>query len=210
LAQSYVRRASRHRADGGLLEHRHRGCDHPVRLLTILNLCVDLPSIENTFCRLVSRDPLDGRVTAVSTSQVNAARLTARGIDFGLSYRTRLGGGQLRVEASGTYLLRHMVESTPSVVTGTVRYTGDWEHPRWQGTAKLSWDIGALAAALNLPAYVYADASLGYKFDGGLTASVGVRNISDSRPPLVYPVYKDTMVYDQVEQYVFTSVVLLI
>jgi iron complex outermembrane receptor protein len=192
-----------------------------------------LPGTENTFCRLVSRDPLDGRVTAVSTSQVNAARLTARGIDFGLSYRTRLGGGQLRVEASGTYLLRHMVESTPSVVTGTVRYTGDWEHPRWQGTAKLSWDIGALAAALNLrlvganrytvsaesdevldrnalPAYVYADASLGYKFDGGLTASVGVRNISDSRPPLVYPVYKDTMVYDQVGRYVFTSVVLLI
>lgn len=198
---------------------------------TILNLCVDLPTIDNTFCRLVSRDPVDGRVTAVSTSQVNAARLTARGIDFGLSYRTHLAGGQLRVEANATYLLRHMVESTPGVVTGDVRYTGDSEHPRWQATAKVMWDGERFGAALNLrlvgasrytvgavsaevfdrnalPAYIYSDASLSYQIDTGITASIGVRNLTDLRPPAVYPVYKDTMIYDQVGRYVFTSVIL--
>jgi outer membrane receptor protein involved in Fe transport len=200
---------------------------------TILNLCVDLPTTDNTFCGLVSRDPLAGGVTAISTSEVNAAKLTARGIDLGLSYRANLGAGQVRLDLAGTYLLRHMVESTPGVTAGNVQYTGDWEHPRWQGTAKMSWDRGTFGAALNLrlvggsryavsaesdevfdrnvlPAYVYSDFSVRYTADAGITASLGVRNLTDLRPPLVYPVYKDTTIYDQVGRYVFTSIVLRI
>jgi outer membrane receptor protein involved in Fe transport len=198
---------------------------------TILNLCVDLPTTQNTFCGLVSRDPLDGGVTAISTSEVNAARLTARGIDFGLTYDTKLGAGQVRLDLAGTYLLRHMVESTPGVTTGNVQYTGDWEHPRWKATAKLSLDIGRVGTALNLrligasryavgaesdqvldrntmPPYVYTDVSLRYAIDAGMTASLGIRNLTDLRPPSIYPVYKDTTIYDQVGRHVFTSIVL--
>lgn len=196
---------------------------------TILNLCVDLPSIDNIFCDAVSRDPADGRVTAIATSQINAARLTARGIDVGMTYRGQLGSGQMRVELHGTYLLRHMVESTPGLVAGDVRYDGDWEHPRIQATAQASWDaerfsatlalrlIGASRYEINaestelldrnrLAPQLFADLSIAYRFPAGPTATFGIRNLTDLQPPRVYPVYKNTTIYDQVGRYLFTSI----
>lgn len=196
---------------------------------TILNLCVDLPSIENPFCGAVTRNPSDGRVTAISTSQINAARLTARGIDFGAAYRRRLGTGQVELQLNGTYLLRHMVESTPGVDTGDVRYDGDWEHPRLQGTAHAMWSAGRFSMATSLrfigasryeinaesdevfdrnsiQPHVYADVSWAYRLDGGMTVSIGIRNLTDARPPMIYPVYKDTTIYDQVGRYFFTTI----
>jgi iron complex outermembrane receptor protein len=198
---------------------------------TILNLCVDLPSIDNDFCKAIARSPADGRVTAISTSQVNAARLTARGIDFTLAYRARLGPGRLRLGLDATYLLRHRVEGSAGVTAGDVRYDGDWEHPRLQATAQAIWTAGrfSVASALRLigpsryvinaesdevfdrnrvPAYLYADLSLGYAFAGAMTAAIGVRNLSDARPPAIYPVYKDTTIYDQVGRYGFVTVTL--
>ncbi|MFC0205757.1 TonB-dependent receptor domain-containing protein [Novosphingobium soli] len=198
---------------------------------TILNLCVDLPTTDNLFCGLVRRDPADGRVTAISTSQVNAARLTARGVDIGLAYRLPLGTGALRIDVKGTYLMRHMVESTPGIATGDVAYAGDWEHPRWRGNAMLDLESGRFGATLNLRMLgasrydisaesaevfdrnklamrLYADASVRWKVAAAMTATLGIRNLTDLRPPLIYPVYKDTTIYDQVGRYIFTSIAL--
>lgn len=198
---------------------------------TILNLCVDLATIDNSFCRAITRSAADGRVTAVSTSQVNAERLTARGIDFGVSYRSPLGSGQIRLEANGTYLLQHLVESTPGVATGNVRYAGDAEHPRLQATARAVWETGRFTAQTDLrfvgtsryeinaeshevfdrnaiSAHVYADASIAYRFDGNVTASLAVRNLTNITPPQIYPTYKDTTIYDQIGRFLSMSIAL--
>ncbi|MEJ5978938.1 TonB-dependent receptor [Novosphingobium sp. PS1R-30] len=200
---------------------------------TILDLCVDLPTIANLFCDAVSRDPSDGRVTAISTQQVNAARMTARGIDLGLSVQRGLGLGRLKLDLQGTYLLRHMVLSMPGFGAGNVRYDGDWEHPRFRGNAQIAWNAGPFGAALNLrfisagryainaesdevydrnrlQPYLYADISFSHEIGEALVASFGVRNLSDLRPPQVYPVYKDTTLYDQVGRYLFTTIALRI
>ncbi|MFK4870592.1 TonB-dependent receptor domain-containing protein [Novosphingobium sp. ZW T3_23] len=196
---------------------------------TILNLCVDLPTIDNIFCDAIARSSVDGRVNSVSTSQVNAQRLTARGIDFGMRYHGRLGAGKIGIEANGTYLLQQLVESTPGVTTGNVRYAGDSEHPRIQATARVVWEIGRLIAQTDLrflgasryeinaesgevfdryaiSAHAYADVSISYRLDDGLTASLGVRNLTGIDPPQIYPVYKDTTIYDQVGRYFFMTI----
>lgn len=188
---------------------------------TVLNLCVDLPDIRNIFCSLINRDPLDGHVTAISTSQVNAAKLTARGVDLGIAYSVPFGPGRLQLDVHGTYLLRHTVESTPGRDAGTVNRAGDWEHPRVQGSATLAWDGGAFDAALNLrmlgsahyaialgsnevldrnaiPARLYVDMSLQWQLNAAVDAMVGVRNLTGLRPPSIYPIYMDGSVYDQV------------
>lgn len=198
---------------------------------TVLNLCVDLPDIRNIFCGLVQRDPADGHVTAISTSQVNAAKLSARGIDLGLSYGTSLGSGRMHVDVNGTYLLRHMVESTAGPAAGKVAYAGDWEHPRWRGTAMVSWNAEPLEAALNLrmigasryavgaeadevfdrnalAARVYVDISLGLKIAEMAKTTLGIRNLTDVSPPMVYPVYMGTTIYDQIGRHLSATIVL--
>lgn len=195
---------------------------------TILNLCVDLPTIANQFCGAVKRNPADGSVTSIATSQVNASRLTARGIDAGLAYENDLAGGQISLSLSGTYLLRHIVRSAPGLTTGDVRYDGDWEHPKLQMIAQALWRrarfqaglalrlVGASRYDINaesdevydrnaLPAQLSSDVSVRYDLSGGLSLSAGIRNLTDVRAPLVYPVYKETTVYDQVGRYLFTG-----
>jgi iron complex outermembrane recepter protein len=196
---------------------------------TILNLCVDLPTTDNVFCGLTERDPGDGHVTAISTSEVNAARLTASGIDLGVIYRVPLGSGRLQVDLNGTYLFEHLVESTPGLKAGDVSYAGNSEHPSWRGTATIGWDTDRFGTALNLrmfgasrydvgaesdevfdrnalPARFYADLSTRWKLDPRMTLTLGIRNLTDLRPPLVYPVYNESTLYDQVGRYVFTNI----
>lgn len=196
---------------------------------TILDLCVDLPTTVNTFCDAISRDPVDYRVTAISTGEVNAASMSARGFDIGAAYQAGLGQGRVSVELNGTYLLRHMVESTPGIAAGSVRYDGDWQNPRVRAAAQLAWNTDRFGAAVNLrfisagryeinaesnevydrnalPAYLFADASISYRFGRFLQASIGVRNLTNLMPPRVYPIYKDTTIYDQVGRYIFTRI----
>ncbi|UYY59504.1 TonB-dependent receptor [Sphingomonas sp. S2-65] len=195
---------------------------------TVLNLCVDLPSIANPFCAAVTRDPATGSATSIATSQVNASRMVARGLDFGLAYENERSGGQLSLELNGTYLLRHIVQSAPGLVVGDVRYDGDWQHPKLQASGQASWrgrrvgvglslrfigasryDISAASDEVydrnRLPPYLYADLTASHDFPGGMMLSAGVRNATNQRPPRIYPVYKDTAIYDQVGRYFFVS-----
>lgn len=78
---------------------------------TILNQCVDLPTIDNQFCELIfDRNP-DGtfQQPALLSGGINFAQLSARGIDFDLSYRREFDSG-LRFSTRG--ILTYVIERT--------------------------------------------------------------------------------------------------
>jgi outer membrane receptor protein involved in Fe transport len=93
---------------------------------TVLNQCVDLPSIDNPFCSLFQRNAgpglgpqgeIPGRVIEGSllVSTLNYASLRDRGIDVEVNYRRRLGGiGTLDLRANYTHLLQRSSFTNPS------------------------------------------------------------------------------------------------
>lgn len=176
--------------------------------LNILQLCVDLPTTNNSFCPQVVR-AADGKVTNVYSNQLNASRMKARGLDFGFDYRRPLVGGKLGVSFKGTYLLERTVQTTPGIAAGDITYDGGYGDPRFRGVLTTSYDIGKLSVALDtrfisatlvypnnvgdeyvneneIPSRTYNDLSAQVRVTQRLKVGAGVNNIFDVTPP-VYP-----------------------
>jgi outer membrane receptor protein involved in Fe transport len=191
--------------------------------LTVMNLCVDLPSIDNVFCRQVTRDA-DGHATAVRSFNINASRMYARGVDFGARYRTGLGAGTLNIGFKGTYLIKQTVETTPGIAEGDVQYDGGYNNLRFRGTLFTAFDINKFSIALDtrffsaatydvnaaseesydnnrIPARVYNDLSLKYNFSDGVSLGLGMNNVLDIKPPRRPGTYAGTAFYDNVGRY---------
>jgi outer membrane receptor protein involved in Fe transport len=195
----------------------------------VMNLCVDLPSIDNIFCRSIDRDPLDGHVTAIRTRQINASRMRARGLDLSAAYGARLGSGRLRLGFNGTYLFEQRTETTPGVPAGNIRYEGDWQHPRFRGTLLTSYEAGDLNLNLDtrfisagrldvnakspeayddnsIPPVIYNDLSAYLSVNKEFAIGFGVNNIFDILPPYAYTVYKNGTIYDNIGRFFYTKI----
>jgi outer membrane receptor protein involved in Fe transport len=75
---------------------------------TILNQCVDSPSINNQFCPLINPRNQFGLLAspALLSSGINFAKQTARGVDFDLSYRRNFSnGGRLNLRGVMTWMI---------------------------------------------------------------------------------------------------------
>jgi outer membrane receptor protein involved in Fe transport len=196
---------------------------------TVLNLCVDLPTIDNVFCDAVDRDATDGHVTAVRTSQINASKLFARGVDVGARYTVPLGPGRLELDLKGTYLLKHSIEAASGTPAGDVRHLGDWQHPRVKAALLASYRRGAFRTALDtrfisagrfdvnassretyddnsVPPIVYNDIYVSYDFEPRMSLLLGVRNALNTKPPYMFSVYRDGSIYDAVGRYFYLTV----
>jgi iron complex outermembrane receptor protein len=199
------------------------------RETTVMNLCVDLPTIDNIFCRSVDRDPADGHVTAIRTRQINALRMRARGLDFSATYGVRLGGGNLHFSFNGTYLLEQRTETTPGIPAGDIEFDGDWQHPRFRGTLLTSYDLGDFNISLDtrfisagrldvnaksdeayddniIPPVVYNDLSAYLSINQVLGMGFGINNIFDVAPPYTYTVYKNGSLYDNIGRFFYTRI----
>lgn len=175
---------------------------------TILNYCVDLPTIDNVFCQQITRDPDDPirSVKAISTQTLNASKFQAKGIDFGVNYRLPLGEGQLGFSAKGTYLLKKEIEAVPGMPASIVEQMGNSQNPRFRGTLlttysnenfDISWSSRLYGAVIvdpnaltdeyndeqNIPAILYNDLSFGYRVNDLFQLTVGINNLLDIKPP---------------------------
>ena len=195
---------------------------------TIWNLCVDLPTIDNVFCKAQTRDPTSHWLITTKTSQINAQRMQARGVDIGARYRTSLGGGQLNLSFKGSYLIEQVIETTPGIAAGNVYYDGAWNYPHFRGTLSAGYDIGKFGIAVDtrmvgaglynrnvqtdevypdnhIPARIYNDLSLQFDVNDQYRIGFGVKNILNVKAPEVSPLYSDGTQYDQVGRYVFAT-----
>ncbi|WP_439534401.1 TonB-dependent receptor plug domain-containing protein [Polymorphobacter sp.] len=173
-------------------------------LLQMLNYCVDLPSTDNPFCPYVQRGP-DGKVTFVSTQNVNAASLSVQGIDIGLKYQLPLGSGQLNFAFNGSYLIQRQIEAVPGEPASIIKYAGGFTDPRFRGYLLTSFDTEDYTVSLgtqfisaakvdpnvseefyddnDIPAMVYNDIQLTRRFANRLEIGAGIKNLLDTKPP---------------------------
>jgi len=135
---------------------------HQLGYAQILNLCVDLPSIDNPYCAAQGRNQTPDVPTAqhgmllpagaplyVNAQQGNISRMQARGIDVGMNYRTHVGQGHLGLRFAGTYLIEHTFETTPGAPAGDIFYDGQFNYPKYRANLTTSYDIGPVGIALN-------------------------------------------------------------
>lgn len=173
---------------------------------TILNNCVDSAGgLNQAYCQFITRNA-QGEVASVEAQFANLSARSSRGVDLGVNYRKPIGGGQFRASFAGSYLF----EQTIVAAAGKpgIDYAGEWDFPRLKATLVTDYAIGKFAIGLNtrfisrseyditapsdetfevshIPAHIYNDVTLTYRPTDKSMISVGVKNLSDIRVPVV-------------------------
>lgn len=179
---------------------------------TILDKCVDGSSIENAFCGNIVREA-NGDLVSLTSSALNASKLTAKGIDYEVRYNFSLADlfnsemGDLTFGLQGTHLLErddYSFQNEPDSVDPingelgdptdaynlnvTYRY-GDlavnWGH-RYIDNMAL-YDIGNKNPESAAPSYTgevrYNSLRTSYLYQESLEVYGGVNNVEDKAPP---------------------------
>ncbi|WP_326525134.1 TonB-dependent receptor plug domain-containing protein [Sphingomonas sp.] len=128
----------------------------------IMNLCVDLPTIDNQYCAALGRNQTPnvptqqhgillpaGAPLYVNAQQGNIAQMRARGIDVSMNYALDVGAGRAGLRLAGTYLLDHVFNTTPGAPAGDIFYDGQYNYPKLRANLVTSYDIGRFGVALN-------------------------------------------------------------
>ncbi|WP_326523037.1 TonB-dependent receptor plug domain-containing protein [Sphingomonas sp.] len=186
--------------------------------LQLIRLCVDAPTIDNPYCARVTRDPATFYATRVESNQLNAARLYARGIDIGASYKRPVGKGTMQLSFKGSYLLKMVTETTPGISQGDIVSDGGWQNPRFKGNlvasykiddVNISFDTRFISAAtfdLNIdsdeayprnriPSKIYNDIVFQYDIGDQYQVGFGINNILNVMPTYMPGIYRDDTVY---------------
>lgn len=195
----------------------------------LLNLCVDLPSIDNPYCARIVRDPVTHGPATIESNQLNAARLYTRGIDVGARYRHRLGGGQLSLSVKGSYLFDRVTETTPGATAGDVIADGNYRNPRFRATLLTGYSIGKVGLSIGtrfisastydltqlghpeayptnkVPPMLYNDVTVRFDVNARYRIGLGVKNVTNTPPPNYPATYLDATMYDLVGRYFYVT-----
>jgi len=128
----------------------------------MMNLCVDLPTVDNQYCAAMGRNQTPNVPTAqhgillpagaplfVNAQQGNIASMRARGIDVGVNYAVEAGPGRLGLKFAGTYLIEHTFQTTPGAPAGDIFYDGQYNYPKFRGNLMATYDIDKFGVALS-------------------------------------------------------------
>lgn len=119
----------------------------------IAQACVDLASIDNQFCPLITRAP-QGFITLHQSGQVNLGAFEVAGVDFGVSYGFELGDmgldgwGGLDFSLNGTHLVDFNEFQDPIDTSVFVTRVGEFGYPEWILNTNVSWSLDNLTLSL--------------------------------------------------------------
>ncbi|HEY1605540.1 MAG TPA: TonB-dependent receptor [Allosphingosinicella sp.] len=116
---------------------------------TILNECVDSPSLNNQFCPLINPRNQFGLLAspALLSSGINFAKQTARGVDFDLAYRRNFSnGGRLNLRGVMTWMIERNDYTDPTNPTIAFHQLYNLGDPEFRanlqaGYGKGPWDF---------------------------------------------------------------------
>jgi iron complex outermembrane recepter protein len=170
-------------------------------------------SVDNYYCRLVSRNPNSGGIEQIVQPTLNLAAYRTSGIDTQLDWRFDVGPGALGVNLVLSFLDRFEIqnlEGQPFLdYAGTI---GNMQvdpftlsYPEWKVTASVSYSVGQASAMLRARHYdsmshasdvgvpnpsrpgvesrQYFDLSARYEFSDAWQLRVGIVNLLDEEPP---------------------------
>ena len=111
----------------------------------VLRLCVDGPSIDNSFCPLIERDPGTFQITGFTLVQQNIAALEASGVDFEVNYLLDLADvgfdyGSLDFRVIGTWLDARTDFPFQEFPDEPEDETGELGDPEWVVNTNITWN----------------------------------------------------------------------
>ncbi len=155
----------------------------------------------------------DNRIEPVHATFINIAQQINRGIDFRMAYATELALGELMLETNHTWQRKKSEELFPGIYEdqngqfGHPKHTATYLAALKSGDWTYTWNAQYFAAVSNIESnggdtidyygndvrmkltsesVIYHNLSVTRVFDGsGWTATVGVTNVADKRPPKV-------------------------
>jgi outer membrane receptor protein involved in Fe transport len=210
-------------------------------LITLLdpNFAIDqcVATGNSDFCGTFSRFP-DGSVQVALEPTFNLGRLSTNGIDFGARYRldgTR--AGDFRFSLDVTYIDSY--ENTPAPGAAPVEIVGTYDrqfgnYAQYRALANVGWSYAGIDTQLTaryidaiklvdpdgapgvqpdleVPSYTYLDLMVAYTFAERARLQIGVQNLTDKQPPLLYQnnvinANTDVQTYDTIGRMFFGSI----
>jgi len=130
----------------------------------LAELCVDGPSLVNSFCPLIQRDP-NGTISGFAIRSENVALFRASGADLNVRWRTVFGrSGVIGLNLLGGYTQRLTFIATPG--DNPIDEANTMAAPRWQINANAVWSKGAFTLNYNYQWYFKTR-----RFDNSITAA---------------------------------------
>ena len=178
---------------------------------SILSKCYDDPAFRagGSFCRLVSARAAGTNALVITNGFINLATDVVNGIDIAVRYTNDVGTGRLRTNLSLTrfdetsnklYATDPLLDNNGTITNPTwsgalnVNYTvKDWTYfyglefvGKTSTYAYYGEDADKSTYKLDTPDYFLHAASVQYKDTvGKWSATLGVRNIADTKPPMI-------------------------
>ena len=189
---------------------------------TKLSVCYNTPNLDHPFCDDFSRSPLTHEIVNLSAQPINTGREKMSGLDLGLVYNHDLGGVNLNLDLTTTYLNEYVI--TPFPGGDDLEFDGfigggNGGYPKWRGyyvvtadfgTPQLTWstqwigkgkDFNALPGQLGdeAPNVFYHNVQLAFDVQDKARFALGVDNLFDKKAPFIKSwtdANTDTMTYD--------------
>jgi iron complex outermembrane recepter protein len=103
-------------------------------------LCVDQPTLDNTYCDAIERDPDTGYINGWMVRPENVAKFATAGADFTVGYRfAPMDAGDFHLVVTGGYLDKLQFIATPGADIDNTR--GEESAPKYLATADLTWNL---------------------------------------------------------------------
>lgn len=190
------------------------------------------------FCSLINRFP-DGTILQIQQPTFNLGSLDTDGVDVNVAYRLNTDSiGDFRFAVNATKINSYESVGAPGApaqeIVGTYdRQFGNYAELR--GGASVAWSMGPFEAMLTaryidgirltdpdgapgiqpdlqIPSLTYTDLMLGYTWKENTKIQVGIDNLTDKQPPIMYQnnvlnANTDVNTYDTVGRYMWAKIV---
>ena len=188
------------------IEDTSRGLDAQIEQ-GILNSCVDSSSIDNAFCRLITRDAT-GNIVAYRAAPVNLSRFKTAGVDWAGRFSFELGSGLVDFSMTLTRNFKRQLFTGAELGSDASLFEGIGElgDPKWRALINLLYKRGPLAINLSsryigkqsftldnftvtreqpvLDAVWYTDTQVSYAVNKLLTVYAGINDLFDEQLPI--------------------------
>jgi len=189
---------------------------------TIINNCVDSPTLDNQFCPNVTRGS-DGNIASVLNQVMNVAEYSNSGWDVTASYRTdlvKLGlpdYGSLSLSAAAGFLEELTYDPVPGDASVRDEQAGETPNPKRRINFRVSWDYDRLSVSYanqylssvlrsnqdkvgsyevwKAPSWMTHDIRTEYRFDR-YSVFAGVNNFTNEAPPQTAFTWTGTGLYN--------------
>ncbi|MFC3032772.1 TonB-dependent receptor domain-containing protein [Pseudoalteromonas fenneropenaei] len=175
---------------------------------TVVDACVEQTSLDNQFCKLLTRLP-NGIITDVELKTLNLNQRRTSGLDIITNYKLDAFGGQIGLNSIVQKLIRRDIQTDPTLDLEPTK--GLFAFPEWKATLSLSYQnelfrIGSstryvgkqkrrqtynasIASPFETPSVIYTDLTASYFYSDKLRFNLGTNNVFDKKTPQMPDAY---------------------